>query len=354
MIACAIVRFVLPTPARSPRAVSALALVESLQRRFIAGLEAVARAEGSADRFAPVVWLRDEGRHGGGTRYEAGETPVFDRGSVNVSQVHYDDDPGKRLASASALSTIIHPSNPHAPSVHLHFSFTELRDGSGYWRLMADLNPSIPYAVDEARFGALLRHAAPQHYEHARAQGDRYFYIPALGRHRGVTHFYLEGHRTEDHDADAALVRTVGEAITDGYCEILTTALRDRRIVTSHDRAAQLAYHTLYLFQVLTLDRGTTSGLLVHDQNDAGILGSLPSRVDRALLSSWAPRLPPPQDELLRALVAALPEAAPAPVTREVKLALAHAVRVHYQAHPQALALQASGEIVPPTVDNHR
>ena len=26
------------------------------------------------------------------------------------------------------------------------------------------------------------------------------------------------------------------------------------------ERASQLAYHTLYLFQVLTLDRGTTSG----------------------------------------------------------------------------------------------
>lgn len=342
-----------PTPARSPRAASAHALVQALQHRFIAGLEGVSFAEGSPDSFTAVTWLRDEGRHGGGTRYELGDTPVFDRGSVNVSQVHYDDDPSKRLASASALSTIIHPSNPHAPSVHLHFSFTEMRDGTGYWRLMADLNPAIPYEADTARFIAGLRRAAPQQYEHASAQGDRYFHIPALGRHRGVTHFYLEGHHT-DFDTDAALTRAVGETAIDTYCEILATALRERREVTPAHRAAQLAYHTLYLFQVLTLDRGTTSGLLVHDQNDVGILGSLPSHVDRELLASWEPRMPPPQDALLRAIVAALPEASPSPVTTEAKLACANALRVHYRAHPAALELQACADVVPPTVDNHR
>lgn len=348
-----------PTTARSPRAASAHALVRSLQRRFVEGLEAVARAQSAslddpAQRFTSVTWLRDDGRHGGGMRYEIGDTLVFDRGSVNVSQVHYDDEPQRRLGSATALSTIIHPRNPHAPSVHMHFSWTELRDGSGYWRLMADLNPSIPVEADRARFEASLRQAAPVQYEHAAEQGARYFYIPALGRHRGVAHFYLESYRTDDHEADAALVRAVGESTIDTYCAILGDALRERHEVTEDDRARQLAYHTVYLLQVLTLDRGTTSGLLVHDQNDVGILGSLPSRVDRELLASWEPRLPPPQDALLRAIVAALPSSTPSPVTIEAKLALAAAVRQHYRAHPAALDLQASADEVPPTVDNHR
>jgi len=343
-----------PTPARSPRASSAHALVQSLQRRFVEGLQAVAHTRDVDDRFLPVTWLRDEGRHGGGTRYEIGDTPVFDRGSVNVSQVHYDDEPGKRLGSATALSTIIHPTNPHAPSVHMHFSWTELRDGSGYWRLMADLNPSIPVEADRLRFEASLREAAPAQYAHAAEQGARYFSIPALQRHRGVTHFYLEGYGTADHEADAALVRAVGESAIDAYCGILADALRERTTITPDDRARQLAYHTLYLFQVLTLDRGTTSGLLVHDQNDVGILGSLPSHVDRERLASWEPRLPPPQDALLRAIVAALPEASPSPVTEAAKRGLAAALREHYRAHPAALELQASADVVPPTVANHR
>jgi coproporphyrinogen III oxidase len=343
-----------PSIAGSPRAVAALSLVRSLQRRFVDGLEAVAQGVDVPDRFAPVTWLRDDGRHGGGTRYEIGTTELFDRGSVNVSQVHYDDEPDRRLGSATALSTIIHPRNPHAPSVHLHFSWTEMRDGSGYWRLMADLNPSIPVDADRVDFEASLRRAAPEHYAHAAEQGARYFWIPALERHRGVTHFYLEGHRTDDHEADAALVETVGNAAIDTYCRILDRAVRQRREIGEGDRARQLEYHTLYLFQVLTLDRGTTSGLLVHDQNDVGILGSLPSHVLRSLLASWASRVPAPQDALVRGIVTALPDAHPAPVTIEAKIALASVLREHYRAHPEALALQASGDVVPPTVENHR
>lgn len=104
---------------------------------------------------------RDAGRHGGGTRHEIGVTSVFDRGSVNVSQVHYDDQPDRRLSSATALSTIIHPRNPHAPSVHLHFSWTQMRDGFGDWRLMADLIPAIPVDADRIAFELSLRRAAP-------------------------------------------------------------------------------------------------------------------------------------------------------------------------------------------------
>lgn len=93
---------------------------------------------------------------------------------------------------------------------------------------------------------------------------------------------------------------------------------------------------------------------MIHDQNDVGILGSLPSHVDRALLASWRDRVPAPQERLVDALVAALPDAAPAPVTDAAKLALAAAVRRHYQAHPEAIALQASGGVAVPTVANHR
>lgn len=342
------------TFARSESAASARQLVESLQLRFVRALEEVGAAVQAPARFEPVEWLRDEGRHGGGVRYQIADVGVFDRGSVNVSQVHYDDEPGKKLGSATALSTIIHPRSPRAPSVHIHVSWTELRDGRGYWRMMADLNPSIPEAADTAEFSARLREAAPAQYADASEQGDRYFYIPALKRHRGVTHFYLEDYASDDPAADAALARRVGEAAIDTYARILQRAVTEHPHGTDDERAQQLAYHTLYLFQVLTLDRGTTSGLLIHDQNDVGIMGSLPSHVDRELLRAWAAKVPAPQDELVMRLVDALPQAAPAPVTEAAKRALAQVVREHYRAHPGALDLQAAGHVAVPTVDNHR
>jgi len=336
----------------SGHAAQAIELVESLQKQLVARLELAASSVGVHQPFRPVEWLRDEGRHGGGVRFVTGDTLAFDRASVNVSSIHYDDLPDKALASATALSTIVHPRTPRAPSMHMHISWTEMRDGRGYWRVMADLNPSIEDKQETEQFTASLRRAAGPQYEGAAAQGDRYFHIPALGRHRGVSHFYLEGYHSGDFDADLAFARKVGSSTIETYGEIIEPALRTTMLPGDLD--AQLAYHTLYLFQVLTLDRGTTSGLLVHDQNDVGILGSLPSHVDRELLASWAAKVPAPQDELVRGLVEALPAERPSPVTTPAKRALAKVVRAHYRAHPEALALQARGNVVPPTVANHR
>jgi len=339
-----------------PQSVNALragALVRALQVRFAERLWAVSRHFGCNEAFERVDWLRDGGRHGGGDRLACGGTAIFDRASINVSSVHYDDEPDRRLSSATALSTIIHPRNPRAASIHMHYSWTEMREGGGYWRMMADLNPAIPDAKDERRFVAALQDAAAEVYAEARAQGDRYFYIPALDRHRGVAHFYLEGYSSGDFEVDAALAQRIGEAMIDCYAELLKNAIASHPESSEAERREQLAYHTLYLFQVLTLDRGTTSGLLVHDQNDVGILGSLPGHVDRDLLASWASRVEVPQDALVRALVDALPKAHPCPVDDATRQALAVVVREHYRAHPEALELQASGNSIPPTVSNH-
>jgi coproporphyrinogen III oxidase len=236
----------------------------------------------------------------------------------------------------------------------MHISWTELRDGSGYWRVMADLNPAVEDPAQTRAFDSALRSAGGETYEEGSKQGDRYFHIPALDRHRGVSHFYLEGYRTGDLKADFDFARSFGETMMDKYPELLQQALEENPETTEDDKAKQLAYHSVYFLQVLTLDRGTTSGLLVHDQNDVGILGSIPSHVDRGLLASWCAKLPAPQDGLLGALVDALPDAHPCPVDDDCRAELAQVVREHYLGHPEALAMQATGNIIPPTVSNHR
>lgn len=335
------------TLAAEPRAGRALELAESLQARFAEMLGALPGAK----TYEPVSWLRDEGRHGGGQRLEAPNCDAFNRASVNVSQVHYDDLPDRRLSSATALSTIVHPRNPRAPSVHIHISWTAMRDGNAYWRLMADLNPSILDAADREAYDAVLRQASGEHYDIVKANADAYFYIPALDRHRGVAHVYFEGYDSGDFETDLAFARAFGEAVTDGYIALLEPALG--RAFSDEDADAQRAYHTVYLFQVLTLDRGTTSGLLIHDQNDVGILGSLPAVVDASLLRSWAEHVPEVQVPLVHGLADALGGEARAAVNEPRKRALAQVVREHYKANPDALSKQATGPIIPTTVANH-
>ena len=343
-------------PAKSPQAKETNELVEALQVYFVSKLNAVALKFGEGKSCEAVNWGRDGGKHGGGTRYEARDVVVFDRGSVNVSQVHYDDDEIKKLASATAISTIIHPRNPHAPSMHMHISWTQMRDGKGYWRVMADLNPSLvsESVLDKKIFDAMLKKVTGKLYEEGALQGNRYFNIPALRRHRGVSHYYLEGYNSGDFKLDKAFAKKVGEAVIDTYISIISANLSEHKTFTQAAKEEQLAYHTLYLFQVLTLDRGTTSGLMVHNQNDVGIMGSIPSHVNRDILASWVEKIPEPQDKLVEALLKALPKVVPTPVDEKTKIALAKAVRKHYKKYPEALSMQASGNSVPPTVDNHK
>lgn len=341
--------------AKSPQAKEASLLVNGLQAYFVTKLNALSLKFGEGKAFEAVTWGRDGGKHGGGTRYEARDYSVFDRASVNVSQVHYDDDERKKLGSATAISTIIHPNNPHAPSMHMHISWTQMKDGEGYWRVMADLNPSIirESESDKERFSSTLKEVTGVLYEEGAALGDRYFYIPALGRHRGVSHYYLEGYNSGNFESDKAFVLEVGERVIDKYIAIVTDKLLQYTAFTKEVKEEQLAYYTLYLFQVLTLDRGTTSGLLVHNQNDVGIMGSIPSHVNRNILASWVGKMPVPQDLLLKALLKALPDEMPTPVGEKTKKTLANIVRKHYKKYPEALVMQASGGITPPTVDNH-
>jgi coproporphyrinogen III oxidase len=337
--------------AQSKDATRAYELVKSLQNRFVTKLNDLSQTLGEDKKFEEVTWLRDEGVHGGGSRFEFRDEKLFNTASVNVSQVHYDDLPEQNLQSASAISTIIHPRNPNVPSFHMHISLTQLKDGSSYWRLMADLNPSIYNEEDKSAFELTLRKLSKDLYKEGRAQGDKYFTIPLLERCRGVSHFYLENYFSDSKENDFLLAQSLGEGVIDTYIDIIKPAIQTRASCSSRDIKAQLEYHTLYLFQVLTLDRGTSSGLLIHNQNDIGIMGSLPSYIDRSLLLSWAEQLKAPQDELVKEIVNAINFEGK--IDTATKAQIAAIVRAHYKKYPEALNLQASGDTIPATVDNH-
>ncbi len=337
--------------ATTKTSLAAVKLIEGLQSYFVERLNKLSADFGKSSDFQDVEWFRSEGKNGGGVRYVSSDESVFNRAAVNFSQVHYENDDSKSLNSATAISTIIHPKNPHAPSMHMHISYSELKNSKGYWRIMADLNPSIFYREDAIRFKKMLEDSSLSCYEEGNAQGLKYFYIPVLERHRGVEHFYLEGFNSGDLAKDSALAREMGESVVDTYIELVRKRIESD--ISEQDRKTQRAYHSLYLLQVLTLDRGTTSGLLVHSENDVGILGSIPSHIDTTLLRSWIQKMPEPQDELLSALCETLGSGV-VYVDDSMKQNLCNTVRAHYEKHPEALNMQASGNIIPPTVANHK
>ncbi len=166
--------------AKNPDAQSALQLLRNIQSYFKSELVKASSLTSQSTQFKAVEWLRDNGSHGGGERFETIEGGIFNRASINVSQIQYEDDANKHYNSATALSTIIHPNHPLAPSIHMHFSLTELKDGTSYWRIMADLNPSHFDKEDKEYFDQTLKVAAKSYYLEGTKAGNQYFDIPAL------------------------------------------------------------------------------------------------------------------------------------------------------------------------------
>ena len=332
--------------ATSKKSIETSKMVQGVQQKFVRILESVSNSMGCDEQFQRIEWYREAGRFGGGIRYIAPKNDVFNSGSVNYSQVQYESDDNKTLRSATAISTIIHPKNPKAPSFHMHVSYTEMKTGEGYWRVMADLNPSISNEKHTSQFLSCIKEASGNYFEEGCKQGDRYFYIPSLERHRGACHFYLENFN------DDTLVGPFAEQMIQCYGDILKTSIANSAY-TQKDIEIQLDYHTLYFYQVLTLDRGTTSGLLVHNQNDIGVLASLPSHINRELLTTWVNKSPTPQDKLVNKFLDILPKTDICLINNSTKKELANELREHYKEFPEALKLQASGNIIPPTVQNH-
>jgi coproporphyrinogen III oxidase len=329
-------------------------LLKEMQSLFVEELEGITLAgaeEGSSrGTFVPTPWVRDDGKHGGGTRLSVEETPVFNRASINVSQVHYEDVPTSPVIAASALSVILHPKNPHAPSMHFHMSYTVPRNRAGeevrqpYWRMIADLNPSIAVAEDTAAFEKNLRAVVPPALvDDSIYFGDKYFDIPDLGRTRGASHLFIPKLENSDMPLDESmgLARSLASSTIRLYASLVQSALDRRPDPSLLDRQAQLAYHTLYFYQVLLLDRGTTHGILAHDDNDVGTLGSIPMRVNASLLEEWQGQTTSSNAELLRRLRALLPASGVATVSDPLRAALAATLREFYREDRSRIEEQA-------------
>ncbi|MCH2234979.1 MAG: coproporphyrinogen III oxidase [Crocinitomicaceae bacterium] len=329
------------TLAKSKKANQATNLVKFLQMKFVDILQKVS----GESPFKSQQWLRDEGIHGGGERYVPSDENFFNRASVNVSHVHYDDDPEKKLGSASALSSIIHPQNPYYPSIHIHMSYTEMKTGKGYWRIMADLNPSIENKEHTAIFNNALKRLSGEFFDEGIKNGNEYFFIPALETHRGVSHFYLEEFNTGDFEKDFELTKEIATGIIETYGEILNNAKTQFPDYSEIEKDIQRDYHTLYFYQVLTLDKGTVAGILVHNQNDLGILGSLPSKINGDLFSDWIDKTPEPFNELTKALSSIVGQGKSIPIEDEQKLQIAEAMRVFYKKHRELGTFRNQGHL---------
>jgi len=196
-----------------------------LQRTICDGLSEVDGRPFLADR-----WEREEGGKqgggGGGISCVLQDGNVFEKAGVNVSVVHGLLPPpavremrarGKLLPEttqslpffAAGISSVIHPKNPHAPTVHFNYRYFEIAaevpsgetaEEQQRWIWWfgggADLTPSYLYEEDAIHFHQTLKSACsphhPEFYPRFKKWCDDYFRITHRGESRGVGGIFFD------------------------------------------------------------------------------------------------------------------------------------------------------------------
>lgn len=252
----------------------------NVQQAFCVAIEGL---DGES-RFGADNWERPGGG-GGVTRILTGEGHI-EKAAVNFSAVSGETPPrlSERMAAqgsrfyATGVSIIVHPRNPHAPTLHANIRYFETDTGQAWFGGGADLTPYYLYEEDARHFHGVMKHICDEHevadYESWKKACDDYFYLPHRGEARGVGGLFFD-HLTENLEEVWTFQLQLGAELADSYLPIL-----ERRVDTPFGDA-ESTWHEIrrgrYAEFNLVWDRGTRFGLETSGRVES-ILASLPPR----------------------------------------------------------------------------
>ena len=249
-----------------------------LQSRLCDSFE---NADGAA-RFVEDRWEREGG--GGGCTRVIENGALFEKGGINFSSVfgelpeafaaRIERGEGREFF-ATGISLVLHPLNPHVPTIHANLRYLE-KGNAAWFGGGTDLTPHYPVREDVIHFHRTLKDVCDRHdagyYPRFKKWCDEYFYIKHRGEARGVGGIffdYLEG----DLESLFQFVRDVGEKLEEAYLPIVSRT-RDREF-SATEREFQLIRRGRYAEFNLVYDRGTIFGLETRGRTES-ILMSLP------------------------------------------------------------------------------
>ncbi|KAF8268529.1 coproporphyrinogen III oxidase [Lactarius quietus] len=294
-------------------------------------IDALEKLDPDAPKFFRDRWERPKGGYGISCVFSVSysttpSTTILEKAGVNISVIHgmlppaaikqmradhaslpYDPDSQESLPFfAAGISLVVHPRNPHAPTVHANYRYFEITAPSEPSKVLAwwfgggsDLTPSYLYDDDAKHFHNTLKAVCDKHgtalHKSFKEWCDEYFFISHRGEARGIGGLFFDDLCNEPHkripdasrdsdasvpdrpwDADSifAFVRAAGDAFLPSYLPILER--RAHMESTDEHRRWQLLRRGRYVEFNLVHDRGTKFGLMTPGARIESILMSLP------------------------------------------------------------------------------
>jgi coproporphyrinogen III oxidase len=244
--------------------------------------------------FHQDEWQRPEG--GGGLTRVIENGNVFEKGGVNISEVH-----GKLPESmqqyfgvtdadffACGLSLVLHPKNPFVPSVHSNWRYFELYNPQGeivtqWFGGGQDLTPYYLFEEDARHFHQVCKRACERHhpdfYAKYKNRCDEYFYNSHRGEARGIGGLFFDYLKATDQMSMQQwynFVTDIGDSFLEAYVPIVEK--RKNNQYSHENRDWQEIRRGRYVEFNLVHDKGTLFGLKTNGRIES-ILMSLPPHV---------------------------------------------------------------------------
>jgi coproporphyrinogen III oxidase len=261
-----------------------------LQDEICQGIEEI---DGSA-KFEEERWERPGG--GGGRTRVIRNGKVFEKGGVNISEVHgtLPEVLKKKLNVTSdqffacGLSLVIHPESPLIPTVHANFRYFEMYDEKGkrcdgWFGGGIDLTPYYIEPNDAIFFHKTLKATCDQHdpalYPAYKKACDDYFFNSHRNEARGVGGIffdYLRSENTNEMEQWKQFTMDCGKTFLPAYLPIVS--LRKNLPYTDEQKTWQEIRRGRYVEFNLIHDKGTLFGIKTNGRTES-ILMSLPPTV---------------------------------------------------------------------------
>jgi coproporphyrinogen III oxidase len=265
-------------------------------RTYLTGLQAqIASTLGAFDgaAFATDLWQRgpEERLRGGGcTRILEGGA-FFERGGIGFSDVAGDALPPSASAArpqlvgrgfeALGVSLVMHPRNPHCPTVHMNVRLlmaTKEGEAPLFWFGGGmDLTPCYGYEEDARQFHRVCRDALEPFgadlYPRFKTWCDEYFYLKHRDERRGIGGIFFDDYSEPGFERSFAMMKSVGDAFLKAYLPIIER--RRDTPYTEAERDFQAYRRGRYVEFNLVFDRGTHFGLQSGGRTES-ILMSMP------------------------------------------------------------------------------